>query len=153
MFWFENSDFPSAILHYPSLGVSHVAILHLVNDEISNSHTTNLDRQKQPPELCYINRCSQNFLQNSQENTWAKVSFLIKLQASDLIKNPSGFIKKKTLAQVFSCEFCEIFKSTFFTEHLREQEPTEKIIWNGLSKWIIFKSRQNPSKIVCAIQV
>ena len=27
------------------------------------------------------------------------------------------FIKKETLAQVFSCEFCEISKSTFFTEH------------------------------------
>ena len=25
---------------------------------------------------------------------------------------------KKTLAQVFSCEFCEVSKSTFFTEHL-----------------------------------
>ena len=29
------------------------------------------------------------------------------------------FIKKETLAQVFSCEFCEIFKNIFFTEHLR----------------------------------
>ena len=28
------------------------------------------------------------------------------------------FIKKETLAQVFSCEFCEISKNTFFTEHL-----------------------------------
>ena len=28
-------------------------------------------------------------------------------------------VKKETLAQVFSCEFCEIFKDTFFTEHLR----------------------------------
>ena len=27
-------------------------------------------------------------------------------------------IKKETLAQVFSCNFCEIFKNTFFTEHL-----------------------------------
>ena len=36
--------------------------------------------------------------QNSQENTCARASFLIKL--------------------VFSCEFCEIFKNTFFTEHL-----------------------------------
>ena len=27
-------------------------------------------------------------------------------------------LKKETLAQVFSCEFCEIFKSTIFTEHL-----------------------------------
>ena len=25
----------------------------------------------------------------------------------------------ETLAQVFSCEFCEIFKNTFFTEHLQ----------------------------------
>ena len=28
-----------------------------------------------------------------------------------------NFIKKETLAQVFSCKFCEIFKNTFFTEH------------------------------------
>ena len=28
-------------------------------------------------------------------------------------------IKKETLAQVFSCEFGEIFKNTFFKEHLR----------------------------------
>ena len=25
---------------------------------------------------------------------------------------------KKALAQVFSCEFCEIFKNTYFAEHL-----------------------------------
>ena len=29
-----------------------------------------------------------------------------------------NLIKKETLAQVFSCEFYEISKSTFFTEHL-----------------------------------
>ena len=45
--------------------------------------------------------------QNSQENTCARVSFLINF-----------FIRKETLAQVFSCEFCEISKNTFFTEHL-----------------------------------
>ena len=27
------------------------------------------------------------------------------------------FSKKETLARVFSCEFCEISKNTFFTEH------------------------------------
>ena len=31
----------------------------------------------------------------------------------------SLFIKKDTLAQVFSCEFCEISQNTFSTEHLR----------------------------------
>ena len=30
-----------------------------------------------------------------------------------------NFIKKVSLAQVFSCEFCGIFKNTFFTEHIR----------------------------------
>ena len=28
-------------------------------------------------------------------------------------------MKKETLLQVFSCEFCEISKNTFFTENLR----------------------------------
>ena len=43
--------------------------------------------------------------QSSQENTCAKVSFLIKF-------------KKETLPQVFSSEFCETSKNTIFTEHL-----------------------------------
>ena len=38
---------------------------------------------------------------------------LIKLQAE-----ACKFIKKETLAQMFSREFCEIFNNTFFTEHL-----------------------------------
>ena len=29
-----------------------------------------------------------------------------------------NFIKKETLAQAFSCEFCKISKDTFFTEQL-----------------------------------
>ena len=47
--------------------------------------------------------------QNSLENTCARISFLIKLQAEAY-----NFIKKLTLTQVFSYEFCEIFKNTFF---------------------------------------
>ena len=47
--------------------------------------------------------------QNSQENTFARVSFLIKLQTSGY-----NFTKKETLIQVFFYEFCEIFKNTFF---------------------------------------
>ena len=30
-----------------------------------------------------------------------------------------NFIKKETLALVLSCQFREIFRNTFFTEHLR----------------------------------
>ena len=69
------------------------------------------------PAWCYRSshrRCSvkKGVVRNfafSQENTCARVSFLIKLQA---LKN------KKTLVQVFSYEFCEISKNTFFTGHL-----------------------------------
>ena len=46
-------------------------------------------------------------LKNSQENTSARVYFLIKLQACN-------FTKKETLAQVFSYEFFKISKITFF---------------------------------------
>ena len=35
-----------------------------------------------------------------------------------LLQAARNFIKNETLAQVFSCEFCEISKNTFFTEHL-----------------------------------
>ena len=28
-------------------------------------------------------------------------------------------LKKETLAQVFSCEFCKVFQNTFLKEHLR----------------------------------
>ena len=47
-------------------------------------------------------------LQNSQECIYSRVSFLKKLQAGDC-----NFIKKETLAQMFSCEFCDISKNTF----------------------------------------
>ena len=47
-----------------------------------------------------------NILQNSQENTCARVCFLIKLY-------------EKTLTRMFSCKFYEIFKKIFFTEHRR----------------------------------
>ena len=47
--------------------------------------------------------------QNLQENTCDRVSFLIKC----------NFIKKEALAEGFSCEFYQICKKAFFTQHLR----------------------------------
>ena len=32
---------------------------------------------------------------------------------------PEPLFNKEALAQVFSCDFCEISKNTFFTEHFR----------------------------------
>ena len=55
--------------------------------------------------------------QNSQKNTYDRVSFLIKLQAYNCIE-------KETLAQVFSSEFYKIFKNIFFfTEQLQRLLP------------------------------
>ena len=51
-------------------------------------------------------RMLHRFVSNSQENTCARISFLIKLQAK-----ACNFIKKETLAQVFSRENCEISKN------------------------------------------
>ena len=59
------------------------------------------------PEVFY-KKCVLKYFENSQENTCARVSFLIMLQTKTC-----NFIKKKSLAQMFSCEFFEIFKNTF----------------------------------------
>ena len=61
-----------------------------------------------------------------------------------------NFIKKKTLlAQAFSCAFCEIFKNTFFTEHLRTTAAKAKNVsyMMGLvSRIFIIKITKNMSK-------
>ena len=67
--------------------------------------------------------------QNSQENTCAKVYFLI------IANVACNFIKKETLAQVFSCEFCEIYKNTFF-------HRTPLVAASG--------SQNNVQRIICA---
>ena len=56
---------------------------------------------------CSINRVFVKILQTLHEDTCAKVSFL------------KNFIKKESLAKIFSFKFCEIFKNTFFMEHHR----------------------------------
>ena len=60
-------------------------------------------------QMCSVKKLFLEFSQISQENTCARVSFLIKMQAY-----ACNFIKKETLAQVFSCEICEISKNIFF---------------------------------------
>ena len=57
--------------------------------------------------------------QNSQQNICVRVPFLIKFQAS-----ACNFIKKQSLAQVFSCEFCDIYKNTVLTKHFRTTAST-----------------------------
>ena len=62
-----------------------------------------------------------------------------------------NFIKKETLALVFSCEFSEIYKNTFFTEHLWWllledlfwKSSVNGCFWKSASQWQI-----SPRKII-----
>ena len=55
-------------------------------------------------------------------------------------ESPCSFIKKETLEQVFSCEFSEIFKNTFCTEHLFTTS-LEDCFWN-FKHWISIRLAQ-----------
>ena len=66
-----------------------------------------------------IRRCSVKKLfleisQNSQENTCARVSFLIKLQAA-----PATLLKKRLWHRCFPVNFAKFLRTPFLTEHLR----------------------------------
>ena len=66
------------------------------------------DITKSVPWRYSIKKLFLEISQNSPDNNCAKTYFLIKLQAS-----ACAFIKKETLAQVFSCEFWKISKNIF----------------------------------------
>ena len=51
---------------------------------------------------------------------------------------------KKTPTQVFSCQFCEIFKKNFFTEQLQKTAPEYELIWTSLSKkWKLYSDNHS----------
>ena len=52
------------------------------------------------------------FLQNSQENTCVRVSFLIKLQA-----RPATVLKRRLWHRLFPVNFAKFLRTPFFTEH------------------------------------
>ena len=70
---------------------------------------------------CSVKLAFLEISQNSRENTCARVSFLIELQAL-----ACNFVKKETLAQVFSREIWGISKNTCFTEHVW---TTASLLW------------------------
>ena len=86
------------------------------------------------PEVFCKKKVFLEISQNSQEYTCARVSLLIKLQAS-----PATLLKKETQAQLFSCEFCEISKNTLFTEQL----------WATVSKELLLKNTRKSSINTC----
>ena len=63
---------------------------------------------------CFVRKGAlKNFAKFRGEQLCQSHFFNKKLQASIC-----NFIKKETVALLFSCEFCEISKNTFFTEQL-----------------------------------
>ena len=46
------------------------------------------------------------------------IAFKTKVNGIPYQAQACNFVKKEALAQVFSCDFCEVFRNTFFTEHL-----------------------------------
>ena len=61
-----------------------------------------------------VKKVSLKISQNLQKNTCVRVAFFKTLQASG-----QQLLKKEVSDTVFSCEFCQIFKNTFFIEHHR----------------------------------
>ena len=64
-----------------------------------------------------------------------------------------NFIKKETLVQVFSCEFCEISKTAFFKEHvwataflntltqINSNNTTDRFLWSFCAIYFLHKKR------------
>ena len=69
--------------------------------------------QKQPPETFHKKMCSWKFHKIHRKTPVPET-----LLKKGLWPRTCNFIKKDSLVQVFSCEFCEISKNTFFTEHI-----------------------------------
>ena len=77
-----------------------------------NSLCWSLFFQKQPPEVFCKKRCSSKFRTKLTGKHLCQSFFFNKVA----VLRPANVFKKETLAQVFSCEFREIFKNNFLTD-------------------------------------
>ena len=64
------------------------------------------------PEVFYKKGVLKNFAKFTGKHLYQSLFF------NKVAGATCNVIKKETLAQVFSCEFCEISKNTFLTEHV-----------------------------------
>ena len=89
--------------------------------------------QKQPPEVFYTKKFLKNLKKLPGKHLYQGL-FLVNFQACAY-----NFIKRETLTQVFSCEFCEIFKNIFFTGHSTTAS-------DNLGKTLVVRSSQLRSR-------
>ena len=104
---------------------------------------------------CFIKKAFFKILENSQENTCVRVSFLIKLQAEICYYTcrlrSATLFKKETMAQVFSCKFCETFKNSLFTEHSLRILFFGRMLLTDVNFWIILECYMVFTKVLVVI--
>ena len=99
-------DYLSVCCDYAAANNFRRNVSSQIIDKVLNT-SLNLSIFKSSHQRCSVQICVIRNFKNLTGKDLCQRLFLIKLQA-----------KKETLAEVFSCEFCEIPKNTFFTEHL-----------------------------------
>ena len=90
-------------------------------------------RKKTPNNIIYSHKISllvrygrdNQTVQNSQKDISASLFF------NRLRAQACNFVKKGPLVEVFSCEFCGIFKNTFFNEHLWTTSSYSRTLFHG----------------------
>ena len=96
----KNKDVPKTIMKWA---------------ELLSKYLNFRTNQKQPTEYSVKKGVLKNF-----------AKFIRTRLCQSLIFNKVAGLWKETLAQVFSCEFCKIFKYTFFAEHLLKTASTNE---------------------------
>ena len=89
--------------------------------------------QKQPPEVFYKKGVLKNFAKFTGKHLCQSLFFnkvaglrnFAKFTGKHLCQRL--FARNETLAQVLSCEFCEVFKNNSFTKHLRTDASVKLI--------------------------
>ena len=91
------------------------------------------------PEVFYKKGVLRNYAKFTGKHVCQRLFFnkVADLRPATLLKKSlwpkvCNFIKKESLPQVFSCEFCEISRNTFFTEHLRRLLLKFQNFWEHL---------------------
>ena len=88
-------------------------ILQLFCHNVEGAHDIKCSQKYLELKFCWFLRLGYNFTRGTHQ----RCSITGKHLCQSLFLS-CNFIKKDTVPQGLSCEFCMIFKNTFFTEHL-----------------------------------
>ena len=96
----------------------HTIITHNKNVDHSNLWTVAEKHRRVEPvaQRCSVKMVFLEISQNLQERTYARVSFLIKLQVWGL--RPSTLLKKRLWHRCFPVNFVKFLRTPFYIEHL-----------------------------------